>query len=140
MELIFSRRRNLGSLALRTLMWSSWSHCGVITPENTVIEARMFAGVIERPLIDLLEETSKHSFKTITVPDDAAAIAFARAQVGKPYDWAGVVGLALRRDGWEAPDAWFCSELVEACAVAGGRRRFDQQARRVTPQHSWMVV
>lgn len=125
MRAIYLRRRNLGSLILRTGMWSSWSHCGIVLPGGMVIEAAAFHGVRMRPLAEVLADASAH--------------AFAMAQVGKPYDWLGAIGLAVHRD-WERDDAWFCSELVEAAAAAGGRRRFVNQPRRVTPQHSWMVA
>jgi uncharacterized protein YycO len=136
---IFVRRSNIGSWLLRTGLWSSWSHCGIVTPHNTVIEAAAFKGVVEHSLAGFLSGVSKHSFKDIPVPDDAAALAWARSQIGKPYDWWGAIGLAFHRE-WGEPGSWFCSELVEAAAVAGGRIRFVAQARRVTPQHSWMVA
>jgi uncharacterized protein YycO len=140
MKAIYCRRHNPGSLLLRFFTWSSWSHCGIVTPDGTVIEAAAFHGVIERPLSEFMAGVSKSADRDIPLPDDAAAIRFARAQVGKPYDWSGAIGLALRRDTWQADDAWFCSELVEAAAAAGGRQRFINQASRVTPQHSWMVA
>lgn len=139
MQAIFCRRRNLGSLLLRFATWSSWSHVGIVTPDQTVIEAAAFHGVVERPLDEFIAGVSRYSVRIIDVPDEAAAIEWARSQVGKGYDWAGVIGLGLRRE-WDQPQAWFCSELLEAAAAAGGRRRFVHQARRVTPQHSWMVA
>lgn len=139
MQAIFCRRHTPGSVLLRTFLWSSWSHCGIVTPDMTVIEAAAFRGVVERPLKEFLADVSRYSVRSIAVPHEAAAIAWARSQVGKPYDWAGVIGLGLRRE-WDESDAWFCSELVEAAAAAGGRRRFVHQVRRVTPQLSWMVA
>jgi uncharacterized protein YycO len=139
MQAIYVRRSNPGSWLLRTALWSSWSHCAIVTPQDTVIEAAAFRGVVEHPLAGFLAGVSARSFKDIPVPDDAAAIAWARAQIGRPYDWWGAIGLAFHRE-WNRPDTWFCSELVEAAAAAGGRTRLVAQARRVTPQHSWMVA
>jgi uncharacterized protein YycO len=139
MKAVFCRHGNLGSLLLRTCMWSSWSHCAIVTVAGTVIEARAFKGVTERPLRAFLDEASDYAFKDIAVEDDARAEAFARAQIGKPYDWFGAVGLGLHRE-WEQPDAWFCSELVEGAVVAGQRRRFVNQVKRITPQLAWMVA
>lgn len=139
MQVVYCRRLNLGSLLLRTGMWSSWSHCAIVTPDRTVLEASAFHGVVERPFAEFIADKSASSRKTIEVPNDAAAIAWARRQVGKPYDWLGAVGLALHRE-WQQDDSWFCSEFVEAAAVQGGRQRFVNQARRVTPQSSWMVA
>jgi hypothetical protein len=38
---------------------------------------------------------------------------FVRSQVGKPYDTAGTIGLALGVE-WRDPSSWFCSELMAA--------------------------
>lgn len=139
MNAIYLRRANLGSLLLRSCMWSSWSHCGVLMPDATVIEAAAFHGVIRRPFDDVARGASQFAMRSIEVPDDDAAYAFAASQIGKPYDWVGAFGLALHRE-WDEPDAWYCSEYLEAAVVAGGRRRFINQPRRITPQLSWMVA
>lgn len=138
MQVIFARRTNVFSFLLRTITWSAWSHCALITDRGTVVEALWGQGVVETPLSEVLARSSKVGYRTIACPDDAAAQAFALAQVGKPYDYAGVVGLALHRD-WRRDDAWWCSELLEAAAAAGGNQRFIDGAHRVTPAHSWMV-
>jgi uncharacterized protein YycO len=141
MQAIYVRRSNIGSVLLRFFTWSSWSHCGIVTLERTIIEAAAFHGVVERPYADFFADgVTDYAIKSIPLPDDAAAIAWARAQIGKPYDWNGVIGLALRRDSWQDDDAWFCSELVEGACAAGGRRRFVEQVERVTPQSSWAVA
>ncbi|MEW6647176.1 MAG: hypothetical protein AB1450_08265 [Pseudomonadota bacterium] len=43
----------------------------------------------------------------------------ALSQLGKPYDWPGVLGYAARRD-WQEDDSWFCSELVAWAFQAEG--------------------
>lgn len=139
MQVIYCRRPNIGSLLLRTGMWSSWSHCGIVTPGMTVIEAAAFHGVIERTYADFIVSASKYSVKVIPLESDALAVQWARSQIGKPYDWSGAIGLAFHRE-WDDPAAWFCSELIEGACMAGGRNRFVFNARRVTPQHSWMVA
>lgn len=139
MDAIFCRRDTAGSMLLRTFLWSSWSHVGIVTPDLTVIEATAWHGVIERDLRDFIADASRYSVRSIPLPNDAAAISWARAQVGKPYDWPGVIGLGLRRE-WQDACAWFCSELLEGACAAGQRQRFLHQVQRVTPQHSWMVA
>jgi uncharacterized protein YycO len=138
MRAIYLRRNNLGSLLLRTGMWSSWSHCGIVFGDN-VIQAAAFKGVVGTPLAEMIAEASTYAFRDFDGVDDEKAHAFALAQIGKPYDWPGAAGLALHRE-WEEDDSWFCSELVEAALVAGGRTRFVNNPRRVTPQWSWAVA
>jgi uncharacterized protein YycO len=139
-KVIYCRSRNLGSWMLRTALWSKWSHCAIVTPEKTVIEAAAFHGVREVPFDGFIAQHSACGVRVVSVPDARAALRFARAQIGKPYDWQGVFGLALRDDAWQDDSAWFCSELVEAVLAHGGRQRFVNDAQRVTPQHSWMVA
>jgi len=37
---------------------------------------------------------------------------FLQRQLGKPYDWLGILGFPLRSLKLERKDRWFCSELV----------------------------
>ena len=139
MQLIFSRSRTIGSPLIRLATWGTWSHCGILTPEQTVLEARWPQGVVETPVEQFRAHASHHAEATIATPDDAAGIAWARRQIGKPYDTFGVLSLGIQRD-WEDPEKWWCSEFVEAALIAAGRRRFRHGSRRITPQHSWMVL
>jgi len=140
MHVIFTRSLWPGSAMIRFCTWSSWGHCGIITPENTVIEACAFHRVGERPLADVQRDASKFSTRFIEVPDPDAGIAWARSQKGKPYDYKGVGGFVIRDANWQDEDAWFCSELVETAIVKAGRTRFLATASRITPQHVWMTV
>lgn len=126
---------------LRLGAWSPWSHVALVMEGGESVIDATFAhgGVQQRRIADVLAASSVHEFRDIECPDPAAAYAFARSQLGKPYDWRGTLGLALHRD-WQQDDAWWCSELVEACIAAGGRPRFVRYARRLTQQHSYMVV
>lgn len=120
--------------------WSKWSHVALVMEDGqSVIDATfVHGGVMQRPLADVIATSSEHASRDIECPDPAAAYAFARSQIGKPYDTWGVLGVGLHRD-WQKDDAWWCSEFVEACIAAGGNCRFVNNPRRVTQQHSWMV-
>lgn len=140
MRVLYSRSHSLGSLLIRLVTWSRWSHCAIVTDAATVIESRaLLGGVVEREMSTAIADATTLKFVEVQTADDAAGIAWARQQVGKPYDWSGVIGIALHRV-WDEPDRWFCSELVEAALAAAGRRRFRVELGRVTPQHSWMVA
>ena len=68
-----------------------------------------------------------------------AVIAAAESQIGKPYDWLGVLGIGLHRD-WQEPDRWFCSEMAAWAFQQAGRPLFRPDALyRITPQHFWML-
>ncbi|MBI2769977.1 MAG: hypothetical protein HYX47_10165 [Burkholderiales bacterium] len=139
-RIVFCRRRNLGSLILRTALWSAWSHCAIVNGDQ-VIEASAFHGVRTRPLAELEAEASQREFVDVPCADPAALIAWATAQLNKPYDWRGVFGLAFHRK-WQGGDSWFCSELVAAAFAAAGSPLFVTDAWRITPRdlsirHYW---
>ena len=137
---IFSRSHNIGSIIIRGVTWSPWSHNALILEDGEgVIEAVWPQGVRQSNRTALQARSTQIDIVEIEVPNPAGAYAYARSQIGKPYDTWGVIGLGLRRE-WDTPDAWWCSELFEACLIAAGRPRFNRHAQRVTPMHSYMAV
>lgn len=129
---IFSRRHHLGSVLLRWWMYSRFSHCAFVTPEGTVIEATAH-GVQERTLESFLGETSEHELVEIPCANPAQVIAIARQQLGKPYDWWGILGFWFRRD-LQRDDAFVCSELIAWCFQEAGYPLFRRQAWRISPE------
>lgn len=138
MRLIFCRKHSLGSWLIRVATWSRWSHCVIVDGTHGIDSTFLHGGVRRRPLGDSLAGYSHTAAVDIAVPDEAAALEFARGQIGKPYDWTAIVGFIVRRD-WAEPDAWFCNELAEASLSAGGRARWRADLNRITPGASWAV-
>lgn len=130
-RVVFTRRHALGSVLLRAALWSAWSHCAIVDGDR-IIEAAAFHGVRERPLAELLAEASEYEIIEIPARNPAAVIAAARSQLGKPYDWRGVVGIGFRRR-WQDEDAWFCSELVAYAFEAAGDLLFRAKRWRIRP-------
>lgn len=87
---------------------SPLSHASILDLQGkTVIEA-IGKGVIETPLDKFLRESHRLVLvqpNTWTPERGRVALAKARAQMGKKYDYLGVVGLPAR-------DSWYCSELA----------------------------
>lgn len=133
-RVIFSRRRQLGSLALRTFMWSAWSHCGIVDDEtDEVIEALMFKGVTTRTLDEFKAAASKWEIIEIPTDNPEGVIAAARARIGCPYDWLGVLALLLHIR-LQNPTMDFCSELVVEAFKAAGTVLFRTEAWRIMPR------
>lgn len=139
--LVFSRRHHPGSALLRLAMWSPWSHVGIVDPRTGhVIEAVAGRGVIQRRLDDVIATSSRYELVALPASNPAAVIDAALQQLGKRYDWWGVIGLGVRRQ-WQQDDAWFCSELAASAFAAAGEPLFRADClRRVTPQHLWMLA
>ena len=126
------------SWAIRAASWSRWSHVAVVDGD-TVIEAITFHGVVRTPLAQRQKQDPRWSISALPCTDPAAVITAAASQVGKPYDYTGVLGIGLHRN-WQQGDRWFCSELVAWAFAAGGSPLFRTHAtHRVTPQDLWML-
>lgn len=134
LSIIFTRRHTLGSVALRWWMHSRWSHCALYDlSTGTVIEASAAGGVREVSLDQFLAGTSKHEIVPVPVVDADSIYRAARHQIGKPYDWRGILGFWFRRH-WQSDHAFVCSELVAWACEISGQPLFRRQAWRITPE------
>lgn len=126
------------SVMIRAVTYSMWSHAEIVLPDNTYLGAHASGGVMIRSA-DYCKPTRERRY-TIPVTDEALAtmLAFAHAQVGKPYDFKAIFGLALHQP-WATADRWFCSELVTATADAGNLTMLNVQrdyVKLITPDMS----
>lgn len=117
---------------------AKFSHCGVVVGDY-VVEARLWFGVVATPVKEWAARHPYYESLRIACPDVQAAEAFAWSQIGKPYDYLGALGMPLRSD-WQNPNKWYCSELVEAALLAGGRQRWRDSKAGISPQESWDVL
>lgn len=135
MKLLFSRRHHIGSWLIRMVTWSEYSHVDLVLDDGLLIGAIAGEGVVLNRLSDRIAKSSKAVTMEIPVKDIAASEAFAIGQLGKKYDWPGVIGIGLKRN-WQEDDKWSCAELVASILAAGGQRPFDAKFHhRITPQH-----
>lgn len=139
---IYARGHSFTSWAIRnadTGRQARWSHCGVVTPEGTVIEARFFKGVVETPMAEFLARYSKTESVDIECPNPADGVAFARESIGRGYDYLGALGNFFRAN-WHSMSRYHCAELVESAVFWAGRMRFRDHAWYVRPNQSYMVT
>lgn len=106
----FATSKGFGSAAIRAFTWSQFSHVDFVLPDGTLLGARSDGGV-------LIRQPNYESFTAVNrfyvdAPD--SVLSFAHQQIGKPYDWRGILNFGLHRN-WRETDCWFCSELVEWC-------------------------
>jgi hypothetical protein len=116
--------RSLISRIIRCFNWSEYSHAAWIdTSRNRVYEA-WNGWVREAPSLHTNHTpgTEVDVFSVPTSPDQQIVIAqFLRFQVGKRYDYRGIVHFITRRaESAAGQDRWFCSELVLAAYRAAG--------------------
>lgn len=138
LSLLFCNARDPLSLAIRAFTWSRWSHVAIIDGYNA-IEALAPDGVTMTETQEVLLRSREFELVELPCRNPQAVREAASSQVGKPYDYTALLGLALRRN-WQAEDAWFCSELIAWAFMQAGEPLFRAEClRRVTPQHLWML-
>lgn len=118
MKLIYLTGRGPLSTIIRHIDGGRWSHVGIIDGDH-VIEAVWTDGVRYRRLDSLMEDRPEHEILDVTLPNEAEALQWVRQQIGKPYDFTGVIGLGFGRN-WQESSRWYCSELAVTAAVKGG--------------------
>lgn len=119
MKVIYVAGDGLIGAAIRAVEGGRWSHVGIIDGDH-VIEAVWSEGVRIRKLSSLIADRPIHEILEVPLPDEEKAILWARSQIGKPYDFGGVLGLGFNRN-WSDDRRWYCSELAGGAALQGGR-------------------
>lgn len=116
----FSTCEDPGSDAIRWATNGLYSHVDLVLPDG-LLGAHLDGGVRLRPFG--YAKFSAMARVQCGVPDESAAIAFAIAQIGKPYNLEAILDMVLHRQRKFSMDqpSWFCDELLYATALAGGR-------------------
>lgn len=132
MKILLSRSNKIGSLLIRLVTWSRFSHVGILTDDRKhVIEALMFKGVVKTPLKEFIERND-----TVDEYEIQGSAKDAEWYVGFGYDHLALIGMLFRNRNWHDPTKWFCSELVAFISKMFNARFMS----RVTPQHILMVA
>ncbi|HYF88964.1 hypothetical protein [Azospirillum sp.] len=138
-RVLYTRRSHPGSWLIRAATWGEWSHCDLVCADGSLIGAAAPAGVTACAMAERLGHAS--AAEVVSYPGDGRkAEAWARTQLGKPYDWLGVIGLGLHRD-WSGDERdWWCSEFVGRACQEGGYDPWRRCAlRRLTPQQHYAL-
>lgn len=137
-QLLFSKRKHPGSWLIRAVSWSEWSHVEIVLPDGRLLGASAPHGVCASTLDERMDISS--GVATMEFPGDfEAGMRWAEGQMGKPYDYIGVLGLGLHRD-WEEDDKWWCSEFAGKFLKEAGFAPYRSEAmKRLTPQHLFML-
>lgn len=135
--LVYTRRKGFLSRGLQGFLWSEWSHVALVdVTKGSSIEAVFGVGVREVDLSVTLKG-AEYMMVAVPTPDPRAVIQVARAQVGKPYDTRGCLGIAFRRH-WQDDDSFFCSELAAYAFDKAGDPKFSADSWRITPR-DWSI-
>ncbi len=117
-SILLFKGRGFISRLIRWQTRSQYSHAAIMLPCGRVLEAWQGEGVRIKWLRDWCD-VDRFRVTDMTEEQWETAIAFARAQIGKKYDYRGVWRFLSRRKP-ARDDRWFCSELVFASLAAAG--------------------
>ena len=100
-----------------------YDHVDIVLEDGTLLGARnehllgVPPGVQIRPAAYDKWANVAHIVIPLSDEQYAQFMAFARAQIGLPYDMTAILGFVVNRN-WQRSGSWFCSELVMAAANA----------------------
>jgi uncharacterized protein YycO len=121
----------VGTIA-RVLTHHWVSHVAFVLPSGELLDSTItHKGVAVHDWCPRSDKSFRVERWIADIPD--SCLDYAKEQVGKPYDWLGVVGIVLKRN-WQNDKHWFCSELVAASCIKAGYPLIDvKNPGRVTP-------
>lgn len=106
-----------GDYIIQATMWCGW---------RETIRTRRLGGVVRVLMADALVGQTIVKDVSYRVKDAERGMAWARSQVGAPYDFRGAFGLGIDPDrDWQEEDCWFCFELVANALQKAGRIIFE---------------
>jgi hypothetical protein len=110
---------SLASRLIRLRTWSDYSHASWIS-EDFKLEIESWGRGVQANGVPFSLHTPHTAVDLFDVPILTAGECeglqhFLLRQVGRSYDWPGILGFVTRRDqGAESQRKWFCSELLAA--------------------------
>jgi uncharacterized protein YycO len=111
----------------------------VIVDGDHVLHATIKKGVVREPASKVLSKYPKQIICHYAVTDAGAGLAWARSQIGKPYDLKGAFGLAISPDrDWQEDDSWFCFEIAAGALKAAGLDVFHHTGH-ITSSHLMQI-
>lgn len=133
-KLRFLSERDPGAVIIKYWTWSIINHVEFVLPDG-YLGARIIGGVKVRPFNYIKGVREYFAHIDVDPATEKKIIDWARLQVGKSYDITAILGMGFKRD-WDAPDSWFCSELVSAGFKQAGVPLFNETIPldRITPR------
>lgn len=122
-RILLYRGKGLIGQFIRWQTRGDYAHAAVQVCPNSMIEAKEGQGV--RRTVVGIGEHDAFEVPCMTADQWLGALAFLHEQLGKPYDYLGVLRF-ISRSPAGGRQSWFCSELVFAAALAAGVRLLER--------------
>jgi len=129
---------------IRKFEFGFWAtHVEALMPDGTLLGAHASGGVMARDHDYDKGQFTREMYVSIpATPEQTDSFhTFMRSQVGKPYDFYAIAGLALGRN-WQSSEAWICSELVAAalCHCGVFPPHLATEFNHVTPRDVLLIL
>lgn len=133
-RVLLFRGRGIASALIRWQTRCKYSHAALWDGHSkTAIESWVGKGVREITITDW-EGITPFLIESMSEAEWRKALGYARKQIGKKYDWRGVLRF-ITRSSRNVSDRLFCSELVFEAIHRGDVRLLKTDAYRVAPGH-----
>lgn len=137
MRVVLTNGESWHGAFIRWYTWSWAAHAGIRLSNGYIIDATPSRGVSHHRTISG-SKVKEYDVLGLTPEIEKRVFKFLQDQLGKPYDWSAIGGMAVRRD-WHDPNKWFCSELVAAAFEAACYPLLHAEGMdRVTPRDLMM--
>jgi uncharacterized protein YycO len=113
-----------------------YSHCGIVLPDDTVIESLAIKnGVVSTSLDDFVKRNTRVSLMEVPAPKVKEANEWALESIGQDYDWLYVAAIPFRLRGKQKEGKVACSEHCGLHSEVGGLDIFIPGMHGLTPNH-----
>lgn len=125
MKAVFTVRKDWVGRTITCIDKGPFNHCGIYEPGHDsrggfIIEANPFEGVRRRPLGPILSDVSGFAIVELSnLPQEELAFEWLKKQVGRKYDWIGLLGIAFGAD-WMQDGKWVCAPLTLMTFIMAG--------------------
>lgn len=137
MKIWFCKSNDIGGWLIRLFTFSRWNHVA-IEIDGVVYDAMAGKGVRLMSAWGFEHRWDKAIPVSVPVKDKQAALDFLEEQIGKPYDWGGIIAFPFRKS-WHDKAKWFCSELAAEAMNLGSHYSISRVASsRITPRDLWV--
>jgi len=115
-DIVFVHSYHIPSATVRWWTNSLFDHVEIVVDDATSIGSRPRGGVQIHPFSvfdnrKICDWTLMRYSGNLSKNTKNGIINFAKSQIGKPYDWYGILGIAIKKN-IEKESEWFCSEFV----------------------------
>lgn len=139
MVIHFATTKGLSTLLIRALTMSKWSHVA-LQMNNQVYEVTFERGVSKTTIFEFRKRYPESDVVSVPIADTRGIRKWLDTQLGKGYDYSGLIGFFDQKRDWENPNKWFCSELIAEVLIREGVIHPKVRSNRITPNDLYMIL